>query len=308
MTRGRRHGAVLAVVAALALAVTACGSSSPAVATKAPSQRYYVSVGDSYAAGFQPTSKGHGHDTTNGFAYQVPGLAAPRGYDLKVVNFGCDGATTASVLDAQGCKTQPPDGPSYAKQTQAAAAEQFLRGHRGQVGLVTVSIGGNDVTRCAKAADAVTCVGAAVTGFKTRLGQLLTGLRSAAGPNVLIVGLTYPDVILGDYLSSSPTQKSLAAVSTTAFKALINPALQAQYEAVGATFVDVTAATGAYTPFSQTTDLPPYGTIPTAVADICRLTYFCQYQDIHPRTAGYAKIATLVADAMPANGGAPHVS
>lgn len=294
----RRRAAVLLVLSALALAVTACGSSPPA-AKKAPNQRYYVSVGDSYAAGFQPTSKGHGHDTTNGFAYQLPGLAATRGYDLKVVNFGCDGATTTSVLDAKGCKTQPPDGLGYPKQTQAAAAEQFLTQHRGQVGLVTVSLGGNDVTRCAKAADAISCVGTAVDAIKTRLGQLLSGLRAAAGPEVTIVGLTYPDVILGDYLSSSASQRSLAALSTTAFKALINPALQAQYQAVGATFVDVTDATGAYTPFSQTTDLPPYGTIPAAVADVCRLTYYCQYQDIHPRTAGYAKIAALVAAALP---------
>jgi hypothetical protein len=30
------------------------------------------------------------------------------------------------------------------------------------------------------------------------------------------------------------------------------------------------------------------------VAQICTLTFYCQYQDIHPRTAGYRLIATLV--------------
>ena len=37
---------------------------------------------------------GRGHNTRNGFAYQLPGLAKPRGYNFKLVNFGCGGATT----------------------------------------------------------------------------------------------------------------------------------------------------------------------------------------------------------------------
>lgn len=296
------RAAVGLVVAVLALAVSACTSANAAHGPGAAAQagHYYVSIGDSYAAGFQPTGPhGKGHDTTNGYAYQVAQLAKARGYHLTVVNFGCDGATTASVLDEKGCKHRAPGGPTYPDETQAGAAEQFLSGHRGQVDLVTVSIGGNDVTACAKSTDAIGCVGSAVSAITTRLGELLPALRAAAGPGVTIVGLTYPDVILGGYLSSSASQKSLAALSTTAFKALINPALQAQYQAVGATFVDVTAATGAYVPFTQTTDLPPYGTVPAAVAEVCRLTYYCQYQDIHPRTAGYREIATLVVAVLP---------
>jgi hypothetical protein len=85
----------------------------------------------------------------------------------------------------------------------------------------------------------------------------------------------------------------------SAVKALINPVLAAQYRAVGATFVDVTAATGAYLPFSQTVTLAPYGKVPAAVAKACQLTYYCQFRDIHPRAVGYALIADQIRKVLP---------
>ncbi len=300
----RRHTRSLAAVCVvMGLGISACSSSSPTAVTTTTALtagQYYVSLGDSYAAGFQATGpKGAGHTTTNGFAYQLPGLASARGYQLALVNFGCGGATTESILHSQGCPLLGPGAPTYPRQTQAGAAEAFLTQHAGKIGLVTVSIGGNDLTACASTADPIGCVGTALTTINADLGVLLPALRAAAGPDVPIVGITYPDVLLGDYLSANPTSKSLASLSVTAFMSLINPALQKDYAAVGATFVDVTAATGAYTPFSQTTTLAPYGTIPVAVAQVCQLTFFCQYQDIHPRTVGYTKIATLIAATLP---------
>ena len=68
---------------------------------------------------------------------------------------------------------------------------------------------------------------------------------------------------------------------------------------MGATFVDVTQATGAYLPFSQTTTLVPYGTIPQSVANVCQLTFYCQWQNIHPRTSGYTAIANQIAASLP---------
>jgi lysophospholipase L1-like esterase len=299
----RRRSSIVAVCVVMGLAISACSSSSPAAVTTttlAAASQYYVSLGDSYAAGFQPTGpKGVGHTTTNGFAYQLPGLASSRGYHLALVNFGCGGATTESILHNRGCPLLGPGAPTYPRQTQAGAAEAFLTQHPGKIGLVTVSIGGNDLTDCASNANPIACVGKALTTINADLGVLLPALRAAAGPNVPIVGTTYPDVVLGDYLSANPSLKSLASLSVTAFLSLINPALQKDYAAVGATFVDVTAATGAYTPFSQTTTLAPYGTIPVAVARVCQLTFFCQYQDIHPRTVGYTEIATLIAATLP---------
>jgi hypothetical protein len=298
----RRRSSMAAACVLLGLGVSACSASpSASTASTAPTVgQYYVSLGDSYAAGFQPTGpNGAGHTTTNGFAYQLPALASARGYHLTLVNFGCGGATSGSMLNSRGCPLLGPGAPTYAKQSQAAAAEAFMTGHPGKIGLVTVSIGGNDLTDCATNPDPVGCVTKALTTINADLGIVLPALRAAAGPSVPIVGTTYPDVVLGDYLSANPASKSLASVSVTAFMSLINPALQKDYAAIGASFVDVTAATGAYTPFSQTTTLAPYGTIPVAVARVCQLTFFCMYQDIHPRTVGYTEIATLIAGTLP---------
>lgn len=284
------------VVLASTLALAVCG---PASAAARPAQQLYVSLGDSYAAGYQPTAVGVGATTTNGFAYQLPGAARTRGYDLKLVNFGCAGATTTSLLQQIGCPPAAlgPGGTAYPTTTQVAAATAYITAHRSRIGLITVSISGNDVTACARGdADPIACVGAAVAGIKTNVTALAVALRKAAGPGVPIVGITYPDVILGTYLTGNP---ALAALSVTAFQSLINPALKTAYAAGGGTFVDVTAATGAYGSMSNTTDLPYFGTIPTPVAKICELTYFCQFGDIHARTSGYGLIADLIAKTLP---------
>jgi lysophospholipase L1-like esterase len=282
----------LAMVTALVL---------PSAAGAAAKSQYYVSLGDSYATGYQPTSKRGG--TRNGFAYQLPGLAAKRGYQLKLVNFGCGGATSTSILMQEltsdaACKG--PGSPRYTG-TQARAAEQFLRANRGRIGLITVSIGGNDIMACARAADPVSCVGTALPKVETNLAALLKRLRAAGGSKVRIVGITYPDVLLGSWVGENADQ-DLAKLSVVAFKSLINPALKETYEGADGTFVDVTKATGAYTPLEQTTDAPPYGSVPVAVAEVCRLSFYCSVRDIHATTAGYRIIADLVAKTLPRRG------
>jgi lysophospholipase L1-like esterase len=304
----RGLGGTLALVS-LALLGAACGNSSSSststitsttVSPRQPAKvDYYVSLGDSYAAGYQPSGPHVGSTGTNGFAYQVVTLAAHKGYHYTLVNFGCGGATTTSILGTPGCRQLGPGAPAYPDQTQAAAAEAFLRAHRGQVGLITVSIGGNDVTACAYAASPVNCVQAAVSTIQKNVGALVAGLRAAAGPTVPIVGTTYPDVILGLDVAGGASERQLAGLSVIAFKDLINPTLSKAYASVGGKFVDVTAATGAYGSLSDKTDLAPYGEIPVPVAKVCELTFYCQYHDIHPRTAGYTIIAQLVVGTLP---------
>jgi lysophospholipase L1-like esterase len=299
--------AIAVVVVALALASAACSSGPSTAATSTTTKPkpaasvplLYISLGDSYAAGYQPSGPHSGQTDTNGFAYQIPALAARKGDDLQLVNFGCGGATTTSILHSVGCGQLGPGATQYPTETQAAAAEEFLRNHRGKIGLITVSIGGNDVTRCAAAASVVACVTAAVAEIKRNLALLLGGLRSAAGPSVPIVGTTYPDVILGLDLSKQASVRNVAKLSVVAFKDLINPTLEKAYAAVRGDFVDVTAATGAYGSLTRLTDLPPYGRIPLPVARVCELTFFCQYHDIHPRTAGYKIIAELIVATLP---------
>lgn len=323
MIIGGRTARFIATAGTLALLSAGCDTSSsdqrsapastsaptsPRVSTSAPApdriasaDQLFVSIGDSYAAGYQPTARGKGSTTRNGFAYQAVTAAKAKGYNFSLVNFGCSGATTRSVLEKAGCaaKNLGPGAASYSPKTQAAAAQAFLRAHRGKVGLITVAVGGNDISSCSDAADATACVSATLGRVTTNLDILLKGLRAAAGPATRIVGITYPDVFLGEALSTSETKRNLANLSVFAFKSFINPALKTSYERVGGTFVDVTAATGAYGPLTTTTTLAPYGTVPVPVAKVCRLTYYCQFHDIHPRPNGYALIADLVIGTLP---------
>jgi lysophospholipase L1-like esterase len=275
-------------VAALALALLV-----PSLAQAKNKPSYYVSLGDSYAAGYQPnigTSRA-------GFAYQLVGLAKKHGYKLKLVNFGCGGETTVSILKrTKKCAGLGPGGAKYAGKTQVAAATKFIKKHRKRIGLITVSISGNDLTFCATQPDPVACVGPALDDVKANVNTLMKRLRKAAGKKARIVGITYPDVLLGEWVRGN---QDLAKLSLVAFQSLLNPALKDIYTSYGAKFIDVTTATGAYTPLEQTTDLAPYGSIPVAVANVCELTWYCELGDIHPRKGGYTEIAQLIAATLP---------
>ena len=219
-----RLSLLIAVVAGVALAVPATG-----MAAKRPAKQLYVSLGDSYATGYQATGVKQGHNTTDGYANQVPGYARKRGYRLRLVNFGCGGATTTSILEQVGCRrtrgrsagrtTRPPRRSPPPSATSASTASASARSRS--------SIGGNDVTKCASDPDPIACVGGAVQGIKDNVGVLAQRLRAAAGPKVPIVGITYPDVILGGWVLSP--EHTLARLSVVAFRSLINPALTDAY-------------------------------------------------------------------------------
>ncbi len=267
-----------------AAATRAAGASSAA--------RYYLALGDSYAVGLQPSP--------------VPGPTAgytavvARSTHLRLADFGCAGATTTSMLKTVGCA--PPYGPgassgavAYPTQTQTAAATAFLRKHRGHIGLITVSIGGNDITHCAAAPDPTACVLSAMPTVHHNVQRIAGMLRKAAGPHVPLIGLTYPDVLLGLWVyPSGHGNTSLATLSVTAFKDLFNPALTLAYRAAGGRLVDVTRTTGGYTPLGKKTTLAPYGTVPVAVARTCALTWFCQLGNIHAKTAGYTLMGRAI--------------
>ena len=298
-SRLRSH--VVAVVAVLCVAATSMANAGAATGPTSPRTGYYVSLGDSNAAGDQPTAHAWAHKDSNGFAYQVVELAPSKGYHLDLLNFGCGGATTTSVLQQVGCPADNPgpDTTLYPTQTQAAATARFISRHRRHIALISVSIGGNDVLACDVAAQLLSCAKNALIAVKRNLTVLLAALRNSAGPGVPIVGISYPDIFLGSYLSPDRSQKALAIVSVTEFRDLFGPTLRTAYASVGGHFVDVTKATGGYTPFSQTTSYGRFGKLPVAVADVCRLTYYCRLQDVHPTTPGYNVIARLIVAQLP---------
>jgi lysophospholipase L1-like esterase len=220
---------------------------------------------------------------------------------LTLANFGCAGATTTSLLTTIGCPAVLPHtvgGMAYPTTTQIAAATAFIAAHKGHIGLITVSIGGNDVVPCAGKSNPVACVATATAGIKINVTSIASQLRAAAGAKVPIIGSTYPDVILGAYVyptHPAPTAAiNLAKISVVAFKALVNPALAKAYATSFGAFVDVTRATGAYTSLTRTVRTKAYGTIPVPVASVCALTWFCKKGDIHPMNAGYTLIGKLI--------------
>jgi hypothetical protein len=184
---------------------------------------------------------------------------------------------------------------TYSNKSQAAAAEAFIRSHYGHIGLITITIGGNDITNCGSTSNVVPCFTSAISSIQKDVATLASDLRSAAGAQTPIIGLTYPDVLLGSwvYPASAPNQ-NLASLSVNVFKNYINPSLMSAYAKSQGHFVDITAATGAYTPLTETTSQVPYGIIPKAVAQVCKLTWYCTRGSIHANTAGYKFIGQQV--------------
>jgi len=282
----------LAALAALFVAVPAAHAAAP--------KQFYLSLGDSYAVGYQGDVK---KTTHNGFADQLVPLAKKKGYRFTLVNQGCGGATTTSMLQRKGCPAAAlaPGAADYPSQTQVQAAVAFIKKHKSRMGLVTVSIGGNDVDVCIPQPDPNTCVANNMKGAVKNLESIVKQLRRAGGKKLKIVGTTYPDVVLGAWVRTDvfgSNAFNLATESLTSFDKFINPGLRKAYKSGGAKFVDVTTATGAYGRFDTTT-LAPYGTIPTPVAKVCQLTFFCEDIDIHMKTKGYRIIAKLIAGTLP---------
>jgi lysophospholipase L1-like esterase len=271
---------------------------------KVKTPAYYVSLGDSYSIGYQPTSTNPGGGTPGYTAYVA------KKEKLTLENFGCGGATTSSIINRIGCPDPAfANAVPYPTTTQEQAALDFIAANPGEVKLVTVSIGGNDVTACGSGATTsqiLTCVetaDSAITTNVTGLVSSLDGALTANGDTAPVIGLTYPDVILGDWVfPAGATNQSLAGLSTAAFDGLINPALQAAYGGA-ANFVNVTqapykeATAGDDTPLTDTIKVRAFkadGPLPAAVDEVCQLTYFCTLGNIHANDKGYKFIGTLI--------------
>ncbi len=281
---------VLAAAVGSVLAVTSPAAQAASQRSQQRQPTYYVSLGDSYSVGYQPNL-----GSTPGYTVYIA-----KHTGLTLVNFGCGGATTSSIINSIGCPDVLPHtvgGQTYPTTTQIAAADAFITAHKGHIGLITVSIGGNDVTACAAQANPISCVSTAVTGITTNVTTLAGDLRAAAGPKVPIIGSTYPDVILGSYVypknPAAPATVSLAKLSVVAFKSLINPALAKAYQSAQGSLIDVTKATGAYGSLTKTVNTQAYGSIPVPVASVCSLTWFCAQGNIHAKTPGYNLIGKL---------------
>lgn len=256
--------------------------SSAAPESDAAASGVYLALGDSLAAGYQP-----GGTELRETAY--PALAADRlareGADLAVENLGCSGETTGTLLEGGKC--------SFDAGSQLAEAEEYLEENGGDVRLVTIDIGGNDLLRCATRELTVDqdCVAEGLRRVGANLPDALESLREAAGDEVPVLVLGYYNPWLASgFLGEGQDQLAEAADAFTRLDAAIEEAATAS----GATYVSLDEA------FALDDESPTeFGgrTVPRNVAQVCSLTYTCTAGDIHLTDEGAATVARVLAEA-----------
>ena len=289
-------GAARAISAALAAGALIASLLLPSVAGAKPAPRYYLALGDSLSQGMQPDVAGATRDTNQGYSDDLAAFyGAQRG--LTLVKFGCGGDSTTSMLTGKGNEAAA----QFLKcnrtgGSQLAAAVRFLQRHRrrGEVALVTLDIGANDVDFCAAATDIGGCVTKGFATIRTNLPKILSALRRAAAPSgAKLAAMTLYDPILGGYFSTNAQTKGLATASV-ALAEQLNTILAGDDQQAGFVTADVAGAFAS----SDSKDTVTWEgqQIPVNVARVCSWTWACQTPpsgpNIHANKNGYEVIAT----------------
>jgi lysophospholipase L1-like esterase len=201
-----------------------------------------------------------------------------------LVKLGCSGETTTTMINGGRCTDRYPVGSS-----QLSAAEAFLAAHGADVKYVTIDIGANDVDGCAPGGsiDAV-CLAKGVLTIAQNLDTIMSRLKAAATDVPSRVGMNYYDPFL-EYWLNGP-QGQVISQASVALLVGVNTVETAIYELYGFKIADVVTAYNTLNVLNFDT-VAPYGKLPRNVATICRLTYMCSVQNIHPNVTGYQVIA-----------------
>ena len=241
--------ATITVVLGLGAVVGGLGSATGAGADS-PSP-YYLALGDSV-----PVWNG-----SSSYPYLIASHYATTNPGLQVVDMACSSETTATMMANSLCAPPP-------QRSQLKEAVAFLQAHQGQVALITIDIGGNDLLPCVNGLSVnLSCIQQTETTAVQNLSAILSQIQQAAGPSVPIVGMNYYDPFLGDWLAGGSIQ-TLANLSVSLVTNL-NSLLVGAYQQVGAPTADVESA-------FDTTDLTdmvssPWGEVPVAVDKACTL-------------------------------------
>jgi lysophospholipase L1-like esterase len=282
-------GTCAAVTLAATLAVTGAGSAlaSHSGIAPAPAHAYYLSLGDSLAAGVQPNSKGADIRTRFGYANQLYTALHLGNPLLKLEKLGCPGETTGTMMKGGICK--------YTHKTQLAQAAAFLQAHAGHVQLVTIDIGANDLNPClvlTSLPKLVACLNKVIPQAAKNLGTILGTLRKF-DPKGKIIGMAYYDPELADWLKGTKTGRTFAQDSIALAEGF-NGALGAAYKHFGVPVANVFKAFGSSL-FKQHSTLPAFGSLPRDVALICSYTWECAAPPVgpneHANILGYGVIA-----------------
>jgi lysophospholipase L1-like esterase len=284
---------VLAAAAAVCLAgavVTGCSAPASTAAAHSPHIKppasYYLALGDSLSQGVQPNASGASVETRDGYANQLYLALLSDHPGLRLVDMGCPGETTTTMIHGGIC--------SYPGGSQLAAAVRFLRAHRGHVALVTLDIGANDINSCVEhltLAGFVPCLNKSIVGTSTNLTKIMNTIRPAAA-HARTIGMNYYLPELSEWRDGFLGEMFARLIEVAA--AHYNNTLTAVYRDFGARIANVFGAFHT-SDFGDDVSLPGFGRLPRNVAAICQWTWQCtappRGPNQHANQQGYAVIA-----------------
>jgi len=276
---------LLAVCGVTAATVTAAGTPSDA--------RYYVALGDSLSTGYQPVLRGEGIETHSGYVDDIYLRERQHAHDLELIDFGCPGDTTTSLLTGIGnyalagrLQCDRSDG------SQLNAALAFLHSHDepGKVPLITIDIGINDLNRCSALPDPSSCLQAGEQSISTNLPRILSELHEAAPAGTDFAAMTLYDTYLGKRAAAGATDADAEAFLDAYREA--NATITGDDATAGFHTADVADAFDTY----DAARAAWRGTqVAVNVARMCGLTWSCAPppigHNIHPNDHGYRVIA-----------------
>jgi lysophospholipase L1-like esterase len=284
----------------LALAIAGLALALPGAAfAKSATARYYVALGDSLSQGQQPDLHGVTRNTAQGYADDLFARERVGIPSLQLVKLGCGGESTTSMLTGHGNEADARKFHCHlAGGSQLSAAVRFLRAHhhRGEVPLVTIDIGANDVDPCISATNLGTCVAKGLLTIKLNTLKILQALRHAAPAGTRFAGMTLYDPVLGAYFSPAGSSAQALALASPAILKNVNDELTGADVGAGFRTVDVA---GAFASYSTQPTAWEGQTIPLNVARVCSWTWACQTPpsgpNIHANKNGYQVIANAFA-------------
>jgi len=272
---------ILVPLLALAVLATLTGTAAAQTVKTKATPRYYLALGDSLSQGVQPNLKGVSSNTDEGYVDDLYQTELKRIHSLQVVKLGCGGESTQSMITGKGnphaayFRCHPAGG------SQLAAALRFLKAHhaKGEVPLITIDIGANDVDGCAAAPNPVTCAGSGANQIATDVPKILKAIKKAAPKGATMVSMNLYDSVLGSYFA--PAGSAANTLVSLSFKT-----------------ADVATDFDTYVPFTTTVNWQG-NQIPLAVAKICAWTWVCSTPpsgpNIHANKNGYLEIAQVFA-------------
>jgi lysophospholipase L1-like esterase len=269
--------APVACILLLAQASTAGSATPPPMFS--PPQHYYLSLGDSFAFGLQLeklfaefAAGTYSPDSFNtGYTDVFAALMRRIRPDLNVVNYSCPGGggdTTRFLTDGCLFTDNGLDLHDNFIGSQMDAAVSFLRDHRGQVGPITLSTGGDDIAEavygCNADPDCVASSGLA-DRLVSELGEILSRLRAAAPDAEIILLLPHNGASI-DFPDSND---------------------------LWGTYVDLMRSIAAA---HRVRVVDAFSAI-TLSGRECELTFLCSIDDAHPTDEGYSVLGHLFFDA-----------